>query len=68
MKFVKDKQITKKPMPSASDDEAFLRLGVPDGLRTDGSQPKCVYPRYVDDKEIPHNRKGKFRKISKEKY
>lgn len=39
-----DNQIKKMPMPRFTDDEAYLRLGYPDGLKVETDQPMTCSP------------------------
>ena len=60
MKIVKAVTETKRiKSPEMTDEECYLRLGVPEGLQCDGSYPKrfgVVQDAYGP--QIPHNKKG----------
>ena len=58
MKVVKAVTVGKRIKPPAmSDDEAYLRLGVPSGVETDGSHPTtCGVPHdAINGPQNPHN-------------
>jgi hypothetical protein len=51
--------VRRRPMPQFSDGEAFLRLGIPDGLMTDGSEPEKVAPVLTDSEMASDKRPAK---------
>ena len=44
-------QVVRHPMPPVSDMEIYLRIGVPDGLETDGSHAYKYVTQVVDSHE-----------------